>query len=81
MAPRISLVAVLLFKGLREFAIPVLDLLEQPCVLNSDHRLVGKGLKQSDLVVAKGPQFFSTNQNSADWNSLSQQQGHKNRPT
>src|SRR5262249_14794345 len=42
---------------LREFAGACLHLVEQPHVLDRDHRLVGKGLDQLDLLVGKGLEF------------------------
>ena len=33
----------------------VLDFVEQPHVLNRDHRLVGEGFDQLDLLVGKRP--------------------------
>ena len=45
----------LLFERLAEIAVARLDLLEQPHVLDGDHRLVGEGLGQFDLLGVKGP--------------------------
>jgi hypothetical protein len=42
-----------LFDGLRKFARACLHLVEQPHVLDCDHRLVGEGLDQFDLLVGE----------------------------
>jgi hypothetical protein len=47
-APRFS------WASLREFACARLHLVEQPHVLNGDHRLMGEGGKQLDLLVDEG---------------------------
>src|SRR5215468_1689422 len=44
-----------LLDGLRELARARLHLVEQPYVLDRDHRLVGEGLDQLDLLIGKGP--------------------------
>ena len=46
MTPRISLVAVCCSKRLLEF-------FEQSHVLDSDHRLIGKGFDEADLLFGK----------------------------
>jgi hypothetical protein len=40
--------------------------LEQPCVLDSDDRLVGEILDQLDLLVGERPDFLAVNDNRAD---------------
>ena len=42
----------LLVQRLGQLAVPGLELLEQPDVLDRDDRLVGEGLQQRDLLVA-----------------------------
>ena len=44
----------LLLQGLDEVAVPGLQLREQAHVLDRDHRLVGEGLHQLDLLVGEG---------------------------
>src|SRR5262249_47909712 len=39
----------LMLQGFAQFCVTLLDLLEQPHILDGDHRLVGKGLNQIDL--------------------------------
>ena len=41
--------------GLRELARPCLDLVKQPHVLNRDHRLIGEGRDELDLLVRERP--------------------------
>ena len=43
----------LLLQRLGQLAVARLHLLEQPHVLDGDHRLVGEGLEQLDLLVAE----------------------------
>ena len=45
----------LLLQRFGEFARALLLCLEQPHVLDRDHRLVGEGLSQLDLLVSEGP--------------------------
>ena len=52
---RISRGGGLLLERLGQLAVPRLELLEQPHVLDRDHRLVGEGLQQRDLRVGEGP--------------------------
>ena len=44
----------------------VLDLAEQPRVLDRDHRLVGEGLEQRDLLVGEGLGVIATDEDRAD---------------
>ena len=53
MTPKISLVAVCCSKRFLEF-------LEQPHVLDRDHRLVGEGFKQLDLRRGEGTHLDAT---------------------
>src|SRR5262245_6488077 len=70
----------LVLQGLTQFCIVFLYLLEQPDVLDGNHRLVCKSPKKSDLLVSEGVYFHSTNTNSADRNTLSHQRHRKSRP-
>ena len=54
MTPRISLVAVCCSRDSVEF------LLEQPHVLDGDHRLVGEGFEELDLRRGEGAHLGST---------------------
>src|SRR5262245_12469575 len=53
---------------------------EQSNILDSDHRLVCKSPKKSDLLVSEGVYFHSTNTNSADRNTLAHQRHSKSCP-
>ena len=53
MTPRISLVAVCCSNALLEF-------LEQPHVLDGDHRLVGEGFEELDLRRGEGAHLGAT---------------------
>ena len=53
MTPRISLVAVCCSNRFLEF-------LEQPHVLDGDHRLVGEGFEQLDLRRSEGAHLDAT---------------------
>ena len=50
-----------------------LHLLEQPHVLDRDHRLVGKGLNQLDLLVGERRDFLALEEDHADRRSFPQQ--------
>ena len=47
----------LLLQRLGQVAVPLLELLEQPDVLDGDDRLVREGLQQLDLVVGERPRL------------------------
>ena len=51
----------LVLAGLRKLAALVLDFVEQPHVLDRDHRLVGKGGDQLDLLVGEWPTSLRVN--------------------
>ena len=53
MTPKISLVAVCCSKRL-------LELVEQPHVLDGDHRLIGEGFEQLDLRRGEGAHLDAT---------------------
>ena len=57
----------------RELAGPRLELLEQPHVLDRDHRLVGKGLEQRDLIVRKSAGLGAAHIDRADGLSVPQE--------
>ena len=44
----------LLLERLGQLAVPRLELLEQPYVLDRDHRLVGEGPEELDLALGEG---------------------------
>src|SRR6516225_9925690 len=47
-------------------------LIEQPHVLDGDHRLIGEGLSQFDLLLTEGPRFCAYYAEEANNNSLAQ---------
>ena len=49
----------LMLQGLAQFCVALLDLLEQPHVLDGDDGLVGKGLEKCDLFLRKGTDLRS----------------------
>src|SRR5690242_5863867 len=51
-----------------QFRVALLDLFEEPDILDGDYRLGSEGLKQFDLTVSKGLHFHPANVNSANWN-------------
>ena len=55
MTRRISLVAVCCSSASVRSRLRAFELGEQPHVLDRDHRLVGKGLEQRDLLLGEGP--------------------------
>ena len=52
----------LLLGGLLQVACARLHLLEQPRVLDGDHRLVGEGLHQGDVIIGKQSNFGSSDE-------------------
>ena len=57
----------------RQFARAGFHAFEQPHVLDRDHRLVGEGGDQLDLLVAKRLHCTTRQQNHADWISFAQE--------
>jgi len=53
--------------------------LEQPRILDRDHRLVGEGLEQCDLFLGKRPHLHATDQNRSDRLPLPQQRSGERR--
>ena len=58
---------------LREFAGPRLHLVEQPHVLDRNHRLVGEGGDQLDLLVGERPHRLALQDDDSDRRSFAQQ--------
>ncbi len=58
-----------------ERAILLLQLGEQPHVLDRDHRLVGEGLKESDLLVGERLDLHPADDDRPDGAALAQQRG------
>ena len=55
---------------LRQLARPRLQFLEQPHVLDGDHRLVGEGFEQRDLLVGERTDLRAANHDRPDRNAL-----------
>src|SRR5262249_15775048 len=66
--------------GLREGLVLLLQLREQPHVLDGDDRLVGEGLQKRDLLVRERDRLSATEQDHTDRRSLSQQGNAERRP-
>src|SRR5215831_5932596 len=49
----------LMLQSLAQFCVALLDLLEQPDVLDSDYGLVSEGLQQADLLIRERADFYS----------------------
>ena len=69
---KISLGRRLLLQRFGQLAVAGLQLLEQPHVLDRDHRLVGEGLEQGDLLSGNGPGFGAADGDRADRLALAQ---------
>src|SRR5262249_19095717 len=63
----------LMLKGLAQFRVALLELLEQPDVLNGDDRLISKALEKSDLFFREWSDFRAANQNTSNGNTLTEQ--------
>src|SRR5262245_36674059 len=62
----------LMLQGLSQFRVALLDLLEQPDVLDGDDCLRSERLKQSYLPLAKWANLLSAHMDCADGNTLAQ---------
>ena len=60
----------LVLARLRELAALVLDFVEQPHVLDRDHRLVGEGGQEFDLPIGKGAHDVTCQSEHADQNAF-----------
>src|SRR5262249_58615049 len=60
----------LMFQSLAQFRIALLQFFEQPHVLDGNYGLVGKGLKQSDLLVGEWTNLRAANRDSPDGNTF-----------
>ena len=59
---------------------PRLEFLEQPHVLDRDHRLVGEGRDQLDLLVGEGPDLGPPHHDGADEDALPEHRDAQDRP-
>src|SRR5262245_12902212 len=62
-----------MLQGLTQFRIALLNLFEQPHVLDGDNGLVCKNFKKSYLLLREGPNFRAANRNHSDRSSLPEQ--------
>jgi len=62
----------LLLQGLRELPRTRLHRLEQPRVLDRDHRLVGEGLDQLDLLLGEWKYGSTVQDEHANWRPITQ---------
>src|SRR5262245_21953051 len=49
------------------------ELVEQPNVLDGDHRLVGEGFEQGNLLISERPDFCAPNEDNPNWDAPAQQ--------
>src|SRR4029453_13130864 len=70
----------LLFQGLGEITVTLLQFLEQSHVLDCDYGLVGEGFQKSNLLIGKWADFKATNKNCADRCPLTEQRSTENSP-
>ena len=63
----------LMLQGLAQFCVAFLQLFEQPDILDGDHRLVGEGLYERDLLLGERLDYVVSESNYADWNTFSHQ--------
>src|SRR5262249_62236955 len=62
----------LMLQRLAQFCIALLDLLEQPYILNGDDCLGSEGLEKRDMFLREGTDLRAANRNSADRDILTQ---------
>ena len=62
----------LMLQGLAQFGIALLDFLEQPHVLDGDHRLIGEGLEKGDLLFSERTNFRAANMDHANRNTFAE---------
>jgi hypothetical protein len=63
----------LLVERFSEVVIPRLQLLEQPHILDGDHRLVGEGLEERNLLVREGAYLLTSDQDPPNSYALTEQ--------
>ena len=59
-----------MLQRLAQFRVALLDLFEQPHILDGDDGLVGEGFEQRDLLVGEGPHLRAAYMNRSDRTSL-----------
>ena len=60
----------LMLQRLAQFRVALVEFLEQPHVLDRDHRLVGEGFEKRDLFVCEGTDLGAANCDCSDRQSL-----------
>ena len=60
----------LMLQGFAQFCVALLDLLEQPHVLDGDYCLVGEGLEERNLLLGERPNLGAPNPDSTRWPHL-----------
>ncbi len=64
----------LMFQGFTQFRVALARVsLNKPHVLDGDHRLIGKGFQQRDLLLRKRADFRAANEDSPDCNPFTEQ--------
>src|SRR5262245_52881420 len=69
-----------MLKCFAQFCVALLDLLEQPHVLDGDDRLGGERFEKLDLFLCKWADLQPANRNHSNWSSLAQQRCRQYRP-
>src|SRR5215510_5558943 len=62
-----------MFQRLSQLCVALLQLFEQPHILNSDDRLISEGFEKFDLFFSKRSNFLAADCDHSDRNTLSQQ--------
>src|SRR4029077_2362452 len=63
----------LLLQCFGELAVAILQVFEQPNILDGDHGLVSESFEERDLFLGKRSELSPANMNSPDWNILPEQ--------
>src|SRR5262245_29944994 len=61
----------LMLQSFPQFCVALLDLLEQPDILDGDHGLIGKSFKESNLFFRERTDFSPSDIDTSDRNSFS----------
>src|SRR5262245_62752841 len=69
-----------MLQRLAQFCVALLDLFEQPDVLDGDHGLISESLEKSYLFVRKGLNFGASNENRSNRKTLPEQWRTEHRP-
>src|SRR5262249_8070153 len=67
----------LMLQGLAQFSVALLDFLEQPHVFYCDHRLVGEGFEQFDLLFRERTDLHTINANHPNGDTLAHERSCK----